>query len=124
MSLIGAALLLGAAAFMLRGLDAKGAPVFAVLAGVVILGEAAEPLGGIFSSVSDICADAGIDTLLSTALKLMGLGYLFGITADSVREIGEPFIAKCVETVGSIEMIAVILPFLEELLSLAVELLR
>ncbi len=124
LSVIGAVLMLAAAAFILRGLDARGAPVFCVLSGIVILTEAAAPLGEIFSAVKMLTSGSLSDSLLEAALKIFGVGYLFGISADAVRELGEPFIAKCVEAVGRVEIVVIILPFFVEILTLGVDFLR
>ena len=52
-----------------------------------------------------------------------GLGYLFGISADICRELGESGIAKSLEVVGRVEIIAVAVPFWKKIIETGVELI-
>ena len=121
--LIGVALLLTVTAFLLRQLGWHGAPVFAVICAVVLIAETGETLAGIFSSVTLVGESVAISEPLGAALKTLGAGYLFGISADVCRELGESGIAKAVEVVGRVEIIAIVIPFFEEIIKVGVELI-
>jgi len=97
--------------------------VFAAVAAVVIIFESGENLGYIFGSVKSIGAGAGISESVSAAIKVLGIGYLFGICADLCRELGEAGIAKACEVVGRVEIIAVVIPYFEEIIKVGVELI-
>lgn len=122
-NLLGAGLVLGISAFILRSFGWRGAPVFAVICSVVLIAEAADGLGGIFSSIGFLYKQKGLDSAVRAALKVLGLGYLFGISSDVCRELGEAGIAKSLEVVGRVEIIAVIVPFLKEIVETGVELI-
>ncbi len=119
----GAAMLLAVSALLLRNFGWRGAPVFAVLCIVVLLAESALGFEKIFSSLTNIAESANISEAAAAALKITGIGYLFGICADVVRELGETGMAKVVEIVGRVEIIAVIFPFFEDILRVGVELM-
>lgn len=121
-NILGVVLLLCVSAFLLRSFGWRGAPVFAVLCAILILMESGEALFGIFNTVNSIGRFADIEKPLGAALKILGLGYLFGISADICRELSENGIAKAVEVVGRVEIIAVVLPFFEEIIKIGVEL--
>ena len=116
-------MLLCITAFMLRGFGWRGAPVFASVAFVMILSEAAGSLHSILGAVGEISADAGLSEPARAAVKVLGLGYLYGICSDVCRDLSENGIAKAVETVGRVEIIAVVMPYFEEIIKVGVELI-
>ena len=119
----GAVILLAISAFMLRSLGWRAAPVFALISALIILGKIGDALFGVLDTVASLGKYADIEEAVGAALKILGLGYLFGISADLCRELGEGGIAKAVEVVGRIEIIVVILPFFEEIIKIGVELI-
>lgn len=123
LDILGAGMILGISAFILRSFGWKGTPVFAVIASVVLISEASHILGNIFDSVSFLYNENGIRDGINAALKVLGLGYLFGISADVCRELGETGIAKSVEVVGRVEIITVAVPFWKEIIETGVELI-
>ncbi len=77
-------------------------------------------LGEIVGMLRDgLPADAS--DAVSVAVKALGLSYLFGISADICRELGEQGIAKCVEVVGRVEIISLALPYFRQIIELGVE---
>ncbi len=116
-------MLLGISAFLLRSFGWKGAPVFAVICSVILISEASHILGDVFDSISFLYNESGIREGISAALKVLGLGYLFGISSDICRELGEAGIAKSLEVVGRVEIIAVAVPFWKRIIETGVELI-
>jgi stage III sporulation protein AD len=122
--IVGSALLLGICAFLLKGFGFKGAPVFTAVAAVLLVSRAGDEFGYIFGSVKKIAEESGVGDALGAAIKVLGLGYLFGICADVCREIGEGGIAKSVEVVGRVEIIAVVIPYFEEIIKVGMGLIK
>lgn len=123
LKLIGAALLLTVTAFLLRQLGWRGAPVFAVICCVILLMETTDSLASIINSVTATAELGAVSEPLGAALKTLGAGYLFGISADVCRELGESGIAKTVEVVGRLEIIAIVIPFFEQIIKVGIELI-
>ena len=121
LKLVGAALILTVSAFLLKSFGWRGAPIFTALALVFFIAEAEGEFEYIFSSIKKIGNESGIEGALSAAIKVLGLGYLFGICSDICRELGESGIAKATEVVGRVEIIAVVMPYFEEIIKLGVE---
>ncbi len=121
---LGMSLVLLVSALLLRSFGWRGAPVFAVIASVFLLAEAGEGLAYIFESMNFSVYSSELEPPIKAALKIMGIGYLFGICADICRELGEGGIAKSVEIVGRVEIIAVVIPFLREIIKVGVELIE
>ncbi len=109
--------------FILRSVGFKGAPLVATVGIVGIIGITASGIGRIFSHLTknELIGDV-IGETVSAALKLLGVGYVFGICADICRDLGEMGIASCALAVGRVEIFLLILPYIDELLGLVAEL--
>ena len=123
LKILGSVLLLLSSAYILRALGFRGAPVFAAISAVVLITESKDSFGYIFGRVKELAHFANISEPTSAALKILGLGYLFGICADVCRELSEPGIAKAVEIVGRVEIFVVVIPYFEKIIRVGVELL-
>ena len=114
---------MGISAFLLRSFGWRGAPVFASIAAVMFIAEAEEEFLYIFGSIKNIGRDSGLTDVLESAIKVLGLGYLYGICADICRDLGEGGIARAAEVVGRVEIIAVVIPYFEEIINFGVDLI-
>ena len=123
MEVIGGALLLTFCALLLRSLGWKGVPCFIALCLVLILSQLSDGIHKITSSLTSLTNYGELTEILRGAVKIVGVGYLFGICSDVCRELGENGIAKAVEIVGRVEIIIVVMPFLMDIINLGVELL-
>ena len=120
---VGCALLLSFSALLLRSFGWKGAPVYALLCSVMLLSGAFDGLSGEFLRLCEMANRAGISESASALIKITGVGTLFGLSSDAVRELGEAGIAKAVDMVGRVEIITLTLPFIEEVLEIGAELI-
>ena len=123
LKIFGLAVLLSITAFMLRSFGWRGAPVFASVALVILLTEAAGVLESVLFSVRSIGVSAGLSEPVTAALKVLGLGYLYGICADVCRDMSEVGIGKAVDAVGRVEIVAVVMPYFEDIIKVGVELI-
>jgi stage III sporulation protein AD len=76
------------------------------------------------SDIVGIASGADLSEPVSVILKIIGLGYLFGISADICRELGEGGIAKALEVAGRVEIILLSVPDLIKTLNLGVGLIE
>ncbi len=105
--------------FLLKNLGFRSAPVFSCLCLVFILSE----LSVYFSDIIKIYTDfAPLAEGAEALLKIIGSSYLFGISSDVCRELGEGGIASALSLLGKLEVLALALPYIKELLSLATSL--
>lgn len=118
---LGLAFLSAALAFFIKPLSPRLAlfpPMFCALALLVFaLSRYREPL----TLLSELAATGGLSDALSGILRMLGVGLLTSFTADLCRDLGEGTLASRVELCGRVEILLLCLPFLSELLSLAVE---
>lgn len=104
---------------LLKNLGWRGSSVFAALAIALLLGE----LRGFFGELSKISHGwAALGESALAIFKIIGLGYIFGISSEICRELGEGGIASALTLVGRFEIIAVSLPFIAEIFTLALSL--
>ena len=123
LNLLGIAILCASCAFLLRGLAWRAAPIFACLAAIFLLALCEGAVGEIVSSLSGIASRGDVTEPVSVIIKIIGLGYLFGISADVCRELGEGGIAKALEAGGRVEIILISMPYLIKTLNLGIGLI-
>ncbi len=106
-------------AVLLKNLGWRGVSIFTALGIVVLLSE----LRGSFIEIDKLSGLFGaLDEGGIAIFKIMGIGYLFGISSEICRELGEAGISFALTLVGRFEIIAVALPFISEIFSLALSL--
>ena len=91
----------------------------AILAGGVVI--IASPL---IEFITDISEGTQINTYLSVMLKALGIAFLTHICASVCRDCGEQTIAGYAELAGKIEMLIIALPLIEELITIAEDLVQ
>ena len=117
-ALIGAIL-----SFVFKCYSFKGAPLISVAAIIALLlsiGSYLSPVVDFFDTVRGV---DGTEEAVKTLLKILGLGYVCGIVADVCREMGENAIANTLGLLFRLEMLVLILPMINELLSVGLELI-
>lgn len=121
---LGVGILLAFSSFLLSEAGFKGKRVFAAFGAVVFFSVMASELEKIISSVMGFAEGAGITDTAKCALKIVGVGYLFGIGSDIVSELSEPGISRALVCAGKIEIILVVLPYFNDILELGLSLLK
>lgn len=124
LKIIGVTLISAFAAFILKGLSWRAAPVFACLATIVILAMMGEGMSQVFEAVLGFSLNSDVSEAVSVIIKIIGIGYLFGISADICRELGEGTIAKALEVAGRVEIIALVIPYFTKIMNLGVQLIE
>lgn len=119
----GISLLVAISAFMLRSFGWRGVPIFIATASTLLLIELQGRFEYIFDSLRVIGEMSGVSESLSSALKVLSCGYLFGICGDICRELGESGVAKTVDIVGRVEIIAIVVPYFEQIINVGIDLI-
>lgn len=121
---LGLLLVAAASCVILKAFGFRGAPLVAVIASVALISCYRDSLLGIGGIFSELSASSDLLSYVSAALKVVGISYLSGISADVCREIGEGGIAKTVSVVTRIELVVLSLPYIREILSSVTSLLN
>lgn len=111
------------AAFLLKDFGWKGTPVLCLICFVGILSLAGERLSQLRELFLFVGREGELTQSVESILKVIGIGYLSGLTAESCRELGAGSVATAVNLVGRLEVAAVMLPYLVEIIKLGTELL-
>ena len=106
---------------VLRELGFKGSRLVILLGTVSILGASVLYLGETVSAISAI-TDKGNECAVAM-LKIVGVGYAFGICSDVCRDLGESGLSGAVCLFGRVEILMISLPFIKEIIEEGVKLL-
>ena len=117
-------LLLAITAVLLKDLGWRGAAVFSAFALVALLSLCTDGLLSLSGALAALSEHAALSEAAEAVLKITGVAFLMGVTADVCRELGEPGVARGVMIAGRVEMLCIALPYLEEIIVLGVELLE
>lgn len=101
----------------------KGKRFFSVLC---IIGILVFVVDGVASLATELSGFIGDDAMgvAKCAVKIVGAGYIFGISADIAGELGEGGISKALLAVGRVEIIVMSFPYFKNLFELGVELIK
>ena len=124
MSVVGAALAFAALLFILKGLGWRGSAVVGAVCFASLLFAVFIKYGGVISDLGSLCEASGVGECAAVMIKIIGVGYLFGVCADTCRELGEAGIAKAVDVAGRVEITVIIMPYFKEIIEIGVGLLK
>ena len=108
-------LLVAALSVLLKSFGFKGAGVFAAAAFCAVISCFAEVFSQSLAVFEDFSAAADISRYVKACIKVIGIGYLSGISGDVCREIGEVGAAKCVGILAKLSLVYISIPFVKEL---------
>lgn len=98
--------------------------VLSVAAGTLILISVLSRASPLIREISELCADAGLDTIYGAVLlKTIGICCLCQFTADTCRDAGQASLASKVEFAGRVTIILTALPVFQSILGTASALL-
>ena len=106
---------------LLKEFGFKGSKLVLILGTVAVIGAATLSLGSLFSMLPSISTDN--KEYAAAMLKIIGVGYVFGICADICTELGEVGLSGAVCLFGRVEIITLSLPFIKRIVEKGVELL-
>lgn len=119
-----AALLVAILAALLSELGFRHKRLFTVISLVLILSVLTGEIEKLFSSVLALTETAELSEAAKCAVKAVGVGYVFGFTADVCEELGERGIASAVTMGARIEIFLIAMPYFEKAMQLGTKLLK
>ncbi len=117
-------LLIALVGYLLSEMGWKGKRAFTVLGIVTVTAVVGEGVVGLFGRVISIAEAAEISGIVETALKIVGVGYVFGIASDICTELDERGVAGALTMAGRVEIIVLVFPYLEKIISLGVDMIK
>jgi hypothetical protein len=98
--------------------------VFSVISVIVLLLGLCGELSSVFSELLTLTDSSGMEDAVKSALKVVGIGYVYGISSEVCEELGEKRIAQILTTFSRVEIFLVILPYVKEIADMGVRLLK
>ena len=117
------AILCSILAFLLDRMGFKSKGLFSSLCALVILSSLFDPLSNMFSKFTDLSKLAGITDAATCALRVVGLGYTFGLTADLCGGLGEQGLSSVILLVGRVQILLLVCPYFEKIIDVGLELI-
>lgn len=109
---------------LLRELGYKSIPLVSTLALIMIFSAVGGGLSDLFGGISSFISQAGVEDGVKSCLRAVGLGYIFGFTAEICSSLGEGTVASAVTLAGKIQIFLVAYPYIEKIIKLSTELLK
>ena len=106
---------------ILRELGFGGTRLILLLATVSLIGASVIGIGGILADIPGL-GEVG-EEYTTAMLKIVGVGYVFGICSDVCAELGEVSLGNAVCLFGRIEILTLAMPFVERIVEKGVELI-
>ena len=108
---------------LLGSLGFKSKGLFITLVALIMLGVLGDGLSNVFGEILSFSEMAGITDAAKSALRVIGLGYVFSFTSEICLSLGEPLIASVVTAAGRVQLLVVVYPYIEDVVKLGSELL-
>ena len=121
---IAIALIASLSGILLRECGFRAGGIFSAVASISVLMLAVGYIGEILDLAAELSDTAGIAEAAEVAIKLIGIGYLFGFAQDTCESLGEGALAKALSLCARIESTVLVLPYFKKILSVAVSLLE
>ena len=107
---------------ILRELGFKGSRLVLLIGTVSLLGATAVYIGDLFGMLGEI-GEVGEEYTVAI-LKIVGVGYIFGVCSDICTELGEGVLGNTVCMFGRVEIMILSTPFLKTILEKGIELIQ
>ena len=106
---------------LLRELGFKGNKLVLLLGTVSLIGYAVIGLGDMIATLPGVLGENEVYAV--AMLKIVGVGYAFGVCSDICTELGESGLSGAVTLFGKVEIMILSLPFVKNILEKSLELL-
>ena len=106
---------------VLKELGFKGVRLITLLGTVSVLGASILCIGEVLREMPEVLDDS--KEYAVAMLKMVGIGYAFGICSDICRELGEAGLAGAVCLFGRVEILTICAPFVKRIIEKGIELI-
>lgn len=106
---------------LLRELGFKGSKLVLLLGMISIIGASVVYIGKIFSFLPGL--DGENKRYAVVMLKIIGVGYAFGVCSDVCAELGETSLSGAVVMFGRVEILMLSVPFVKMIIEKGIELI-
>ena len=102
----------------------KEKKLFSVLCAVSVISVLGGEIASLLSSLLSLGELTGVSEIATASVKLIGVGYVFGVSSSIIRELSEPVLANAVTIGGKVETALIVMPYFVEIIELGAELIK
>ena len=99
----------------------EGSRLISVVGTVSLLCAVVLGVGRLMDSLPSELLSGKVAAVAEVSLRIMGVGYVFGIVADICRELGEVGLANAAQGLGRVEILMLSVPYITEAVGSAVK---
>lgn len=122
--LCASAILAATVGMLFSDIGFKGRRAFLASCGVFIVVGVLGGLREILSGVLGIAEMGGVIDIARSGARIVGAGYVFGISSDVCRELDAVGVANALSAAGKVEILLIVFPYFLKTVSLGMELLK
>ena len=108
---------------MLQEIGYRGARLLSVGVVLSLLLFAVGSISDILSALKPIIELGGISDASECAIRIIGIGYITGMCRDISLDMGQQAVAGSLTTVGRVEIMLVVLPFITDIVKMATDMI-
>ena len=121
---VGIALIGAVLSVLLREIGFRGAKLVSVFVLVLLSAFAVYGIGRVIPSLELGYFGEQFRDTVTRVMKIIGVSYVYGISADVCSELGEGALSSAVLAVGRVEILIIILPTVAEIIGLGIEYMK
>ena len=108
---------------VLKEMGFKGARLVSAVATVTVLFYAMQSVKELFSGIEEAARIGGVTDVSKNIMKIIGIGYIYGIASDICNDLGENGVASALKVAGRVEILLVCIPFVTRIIGTAADML-
>ncbi len=121
---VGVVTLSAVVAFVLSELGFRGKRIFTAVCMVLLSSLILGGMGRLIGETVGFAELSGVSDVALCAVKIIGIGYIFGICSDIVAELGEGALARGLISAGKVEVLLLVLPYFKDIIELGLGLIK
>ncbi|MBQ8879418.1 MAG: hypothetical protein IJY69_01070 [Clostridia bacterium] len=110
--------------FLLGEMGYSGKRAVAALSMLLLFCAVTEGIADTVGQLLSLAEEGGVGEIAVTSVKVLGVGYVFGIVSEICEELGERGIASVAVNVGRIEIFLLVFPYFQDIVKMGIELIK
>ena len=121
---VGVIVIGGVLCYLLSEMGSRLSKPVAVICAVIAFITAVSGFSGIADEMDMLMERAGLSDVGLDVMKILGTGYVFGISADTLDGLGESTASKGLDMLCRVEIMLITLPYIKETVAFGLSLIK
>ncbi|MBQ7355943.1 MAG: hypothetical protein IJW66_00945 [Clostridia bacterium] len=114
----------GALCYLLSEMGSRMTKPIGALFAVLALIYAVSAFSDVGRELAALMERAGISEVGEDAMKILGTGYIFGASADTLDTLGESGASRSLDLLCRVEIMLIALPYIKEIIAMGLSLIK